>query len=336
MTFKVGITRDLLDATGGPCFGARALDELSANPAIEWEWIPEALDVITPDVAARYDGLHVNLPRVTAESVGRADCRVKIIARNGVGYDSVDIPALTAKGIVLTNTPIAVRRPVAVATLTLLFALAGRLIEKDRLVRSGRWNDRTSYMGQGLTGRTLGLVGGGGIGQEILALARPFFGRMIVADPYADPARIAALGAAIVPIDMLMAEADYVVVCCLLNSETHHLIDARRFALMKPAAYFLNVGRGPIVDEKALIDALRRRLIAGAALDVTEHEPIEPDNPLLSLENVLITPHALCWTDECFHDIAATALRSIVAVSRGERPIHVVNPEVYAKRAPAT
>jgi phosphoglycerate dehydrogenase-like enzyme len=336
MTFKVGITRDLLDATGAPCFGSRALDELSANPAIEWEWIPEALGVITPDVAARYDGLHVNLPRVTAESVGRADCRVKIIARNGVGYDSVDIPALNAKGIVLTNTPIAVRRPVAVATLTLLFALAGRLIEKDGLVRAGRWNDRTSYMGQGLTGRTLGLVGGGGIGQEILALARPFFGHMIVADPYADAARIATLGATIVPIDALMAEADYVVTCCLLNSETHHLIDACRFALMKPTAYFLNVGRGPIADEKALIEALRRGLIAGAGLDVTEQEPIEPDNPLLGLENVLITPHALCWTDECFHDIAATALRSIVAVSRGERPTHVVNPEVYVKAVSAT
>ncbi len=331
MTFKVGITRDLLDASGTPAFGTRALDELNANPDIQWEWIPEALDVITPEVAGRYDGLHVNIPRVTAESVARADCRVKIIARNGVGYDSVDIAALNAKGIVLTNTPIAVRRPVAVATLTLLFALAGRLVQKDALVRTGRWNDRTSFMGQGLTGRTLGLVGGGGIGQEILSLARPFFGRMIVADPYADAARIDVLGAATVPLDQLMADADYVVVCCLLNSETHHLISAGRLALMKPTAYFLNVGRGPITDERALIDALRRGQIAGAGLDVTEQEPIAPDSPLLGLENVLITPHALCWTDECFHDIAATALRSIVAVSRGERPTHVVNPEAYGK-----
>jgi D-3-phosphoglycerate dehydrogenase len=336
MTFKVGITRDLLDAAGAPLFGPRALDELDADPAIEWEWVPEDLDVITPDVAARYDGLHVNLPRVTAESVARADCRVKIIARNGVGYDSVDIPALNAKGIVLTNTPIAVRRPVAVATLTLLFALAGRLVEKDELVRAGRWNDRTNFMGQGLTGRTLGLVGGGGIGQEILSLARPFFGRMIVADPYGDAARIGALGASIVPIDTLMAEADYVVVCCLLTSETHHLINARRFALMKPTAYFLNVGRGPITDEKALADAVRRGQIAGAGLDVTEQEPIAPDSPLLDLDNVLITPHALCWTDECFHDIAATALRSIVAVSRDERPAHVVNPEAYDRAARTT
>ena len=330
MVFKVGVTRDLLDASGKPCFGPLALGELAANAAIEWEWVPEDLDVVTPEVAARYDGLHVNLPRVTAASVARADCRLKIVARNGVGYDSVDVAALTAKGIVLTNTPVAVRRPVAVATLTLLFALAGRLVKKDALVRSGRWNDRTDFMGQGLTGRTIGLVGGGGIGQEILSVARPFFGRMIVADPYADAQRIAALGASIVPLDQLMAQADYVVVCCLLNKETHHLIDARRFALMKPTAYFINVGRGPIMDEQALITALRDGRIAGAGLDVTEKEPIEPDNPLISMDNVLITPHALCWTDECFHDIAATALRSIVAVSRGERPAHVVNAEVYA------
>lgn len=329
MTFRVGITRDLLDGQGAPCFGPRALDELAANPDIEWEWVPEDLTEVTPDVAARYDGLHLNLPRLTPASVARADCRLKIVARNGVGYDTVDIPAVTAKGIVLTNTPIAVRRPVAVATLTLLFALAGRLVKKDELVRTGRWNDRTSFMGQGLTSRTIGLVGAGGIGQEILSVARPFFGRMIVADPYADAGRIAALGASIVPLDTLMAEADFVVVCCLLNDETYHLIDAGRFGLMKPTAYFLNVGRGPIMDERALIATLQAGRIAGAGLDVTEQEPIAPDNPLLQMENVLITPHALCWTDECFHDIAATALRSIVDVSLGRRPAHVVNPQVY-------
>lgn len=328
MVFKVGVTRDLLDGRGEPCFGLRAFDELKANPEIEWEWVPEDLTVVTPEVAARYDGLHLNLPRLTAESVARSDCRLRIVARNGVGYDTVDIPALNERGIILTNTPLAVRRPVAVATLTLLFALAGRLVEKDQLVRTRRWNDRTSFMGTGLTTRTLGIVGAGGIGRELMGLARPFFGRMIAADPYADPTPIAALGGAIVPLDTLMREADFVVVCALLNKETHHLVDARRFALMKPTAYFLNVGRGPIMDEKALIDALREGRIAGAGLDVTEQEPIAHDNPLLGLENVLITPHALCWTDECFHDIAATALRSIVDASLGKRPAHVVNPEV--------
>ncbi len=333
MTFKIGITRDLLTSAGVPAFGERALEIVSGQQDIAWEWLPEDIPEITPEIAARYDGLHVNIPRVTGRSVARADCRLKIIARNGVGYDSVDIPALTAKGIVLTNTPVAVRRPVAVATLTLIFALAGRLLEKNDIVRQGRWNDRTSYMGQGLTTRTLGLVGAGGIGQELLPLARPFFARMIAADPFADAGPISALGATIVPLDQVMSEADFVVVCCPLDDATRGLIDDACFARMKPSAYFINVARGPIVDEPALIRALQAGRIAGAGLDVTTREPVEPDNALLDMDNVIITPHALCWTDECFHDIAASALGSIVDVARGRRPAHVVNPQVYAMGA---
>lgn len=331
MTFKVGITRDLLDARGEPAFGPRALDVLAGNPDIAWEWIDEEVKEVSPALCARYDGLFINLPRVTAASVSGNDCRVRIIARNGVGYDAVDIAALTSKGIYLTNTPVAVRRPVAVATLTLVFALAGRLLDKNRLVREGRWNERTSFMGQGLTSRTIGLVGAGGVGQEILRVARPFFGRMIAADPFADPAIVKSLGAEIVPIETVMSEADYVVVCCLLDETTRHLVDANLLARMKPSAYFVNVGRGPIVDEPALIAALREGRIAGAGLDVTNREPIEPDNALLAMDNVIITPHALCWTDECFHDIAATALQSIVDVSLGRRPVHVVNRDVVPR-----
>lgn len=326
MAFKVGVTRDLMMADGQPCFGPRAFDVLKGNRDIAWEWLPEDVVEVTPDIAARYDGLHVNAPRVTSATLARSDCRLKIIARNGVGYDTVDLPAASAKGIVVTNTPIAVRRPVAVATLTMIFALAGRLFKKHELVHTGRWNERASFMGQGLTGRTLGLIGAGGIGQEILRLARPFFGSMIVADPYADAATVTGLGACIVPLDALMRDADFVVVCCLLNDATWHLIDARKLALMKPTAYYLNMGRGPIHDEKALAETLKSGRIAGAGLDVTEREPIEPDSPLLGMENVIITPHALCWTDECFHEIASTALQSIVDVSLGRRPAHVVNP----------
>jgi D-3-phosphoglycerate dehydrogenase len=327
--FKVGLSRDMLTRAGTPCFDPAALEILRGNPAISWEWIADDVSEITPDIAARYDAVHINLPRVTPATLARADCRLKIIARNGVGYDSVDLPAATKRGIAVTNTPIAVRRPVAVATLTLLFALAGQLLQKNQLSRTGRWNDRVDVMGQGLATRTLGLIGAGGIGQEILRLARPFFGRMIAADPHADKARVGALGAALVPLDDVMRQSDFVVVCCLLNEETRHLVNAPRLALMKPSAYFLNVGRGPITDETALIAALRDGRIAGAGLDVTEREPIEPDNPLLTMDNVIVTPHALCWTDECFRDIAETALQSILDVSLGRRPRHVVNPQIY-------
>jgi len=333
MVFKVGITRDLMMADGTPCFVPAAFGELEKEEtAIAWEWLPATVDEITPDIMAQYDGLHVNLPRVTRASAARGDCRVKIIARNGVGYDSVDVAALAEKGIVVTNTPVAVRRPVAVATLTLLFALAGRLFAKDRLVRTGRWNDRVEHMGLGLTTRTLGLVGAGSIGQEIARLAKPFFGRIIAADPYVGEAVIAAAGASKVPLDTVLGDSDFVVVCSLLTPQTRHMIDARAFSLMKPTAFFLNVGRGPIHDEAALIAALRAGQIAGAGLDVTEVEPIQPDNPLLQMDNVIITPHALCWTDECFEDIARTALRSLADYAAGRRPVHVIDPVAWDRR----
>jgi phosphoglycerate dehydrogenase-like enzyme len=180
--FRLGLTRDLLTPSGTPSFGMGALEVLNSQPNIEWEYLPESLTEITPDVAARYDGLYVNSPQVTAASVARADRRVRIVARHGVGYDSVDVAALAAQGVTVTNTPVAVRRPVAVASLTLIFALAGRLFAKDRLIRAGRWHERTGHMGLGLTTRTLGVIGAGGIGRELLALAKPFGWRMLAAE----------------------------------------------------------------------------------------------------------------------------------------------------------
>jgi D-3-phosphoglycerate dehydrogenase len=329
MTFRLGIVRDVLNAAGEPSFGSAALDVLKGNPGLEWEYTAEAVKEISPDIAARYDGLYVNSSRVGAATVARGDCRLRIVARHGVGYDSVDVGALSARSIVLTNTPLAIRRPVAVATLTLLFALAGRLFAKDRITRAGRWAERNDLMGTGLVGRTLGIVGGGGIGQELLKVSAPFGMRRLVSDPYASDEALRALNATRVPLERLMRESDFVVVACLLTDETRHMIGTQQFALMKPGAYFINVARGPIVDEPALIEALRARRIAGAGLDVFEQEPVDPANPLLGMENVIVTPHALCWTDECFHAIAASGLQGVVDFSLGRRPAHIVNPEAW-------
>ena len=325
MPFKIASTRDLMTESGGACFPDYAFDVLKSEPRIEWEWLDENVTEITPDIMARYDGLHVNLPRVTAASVARSDCRCKIIARNGVGYDTVDVDAMTAKGILVTNTPIAVRRPVAVATLTLLFALAGRLMEKDKLVRNGLWDARVNCMGAGLTTRTLGLIGAGSIGQEIIRLARPFFEQVIATDPHVPADQIAAAGGQKLELEAVLQNSDFVVVCCLLTDQTRHLMDAAAFARMKPTAYFINVGRGPIHDEAALVEALQNKRIAGAGLDVTEIEPLPIDSPLLTMDNTIITPHALCWTDECFADIAGTAFQSIVDFVQGRSPTHCVN-----------
>ena len=323
--FRVGLTRDILTPDGAPSFGSGPLAPLAGDPRIEWEFLPESVDEITPDIMARYDGLYVNLPRVTAASVARADLRVKIVSRHGVGYDSVDVAALAARGVITTNTPVAVRRPVAVAALTFIFALAGRLVEKDRLTRTGRWNERTGWMGQGLTTRTLGVIGAGGIGRELLALARPFGWKMLAADPFVDPAAVAAVGAERVTMERLLQSSDFVVATVLLNAATRHLMNAERFAQMKRSAYFINLSRGPIVDEAALIAALQAGKIVGAGLDVFEQEPIAPDNPLLKMDNVLLTPHALCWTDECFDAIAREGLGCILDFANGRVPKSVIS-----------
>jgi len=198
---------------------------------------------------------------------------------------------------------------------------------KDRLTRAGRWHERMENMGRGLTGRTLGVIGAGRIGKELLRMARVFELNLLAADPLVDAVELGYLGARKVDLDTLMAESDFVVVCCLLDAATRHLVGAPQFARMRPDAYFINVARGPIVDEAALIAALQRGQFAGAALDVFEQEPVDPANPLLAMDNVIVTPHSLCWTDECFHNMATTGLTSIVDALCGRRPQFVVNPQ---------
>jgi len=325
---RVGLTRDILDSRGDPAFGATALGILDRAPGIAWEYLPEIVPAITADHAARYDAIYVNLPRVPAAAVARADCRLRVVARHGVGYDSVDVAAMTRAGVIVTHTPSSMPRPVATIALSFVLALAGRLFLKDRLTRTGRWHERMDNMGIGLTGRTLGVVGAGRIGKELLRMARVFDLKLLAADPYVNAIELGYLVARKVDLDTLLREADFAVVCCLLNDETRHLIGAAQFARMRPTAHFVNVARGPIVDEAALIDALRAGRIAGAALDVFETEPVAPDNPLLAMENVIVTPHSLCWTDECFHNMAATGLASIVDALAGRTPEFVVNREV--------
>ena len=325
---KVGLTRDILDSRGEPAFGAAALEILDRAPGIAWEYLDSVVPEITADHAARYDALYVNLPRVPAAAVARLDCRLAVVARHGVGYDSVDIPAMTEAGVIVTHTPSSMPRPVATIALSFVLALAGRLFLKDRLTRTGRWHERMDNMGMGLTGRTLGVVGAGRIGKELLRMARTFDMRLLAADPHVNAIELGYVGARKVDLDTLLSESDFVVVCCLLNEGTRHLIGAPEFARMRSTAYFLNVARGPIVDESALIDALEAKRIAGAALDVFEQEPIAPTNPLLAMDNVILTPHSLCWTDECFHNMASTGLQSIVDALNGRRPEFVVNPDV--------
>jgi phosphoglycerate dehydrogenase-like enzyme len=321
--FRVGVTSDILDSRGEPAFGR---EPLKALDAVQWEWLPRGLREITAEHAAGFDALYVNSPRVPAAAVARSDLRLKLISRHGVGYDSVDVDAMTRAGVLVANTPNAVPRPVATIALTFVLALAHRLMAKDRITRAGRWAERLEHMGTGLTGRTLGVIGAGRIGKELLRLSRVFDLKLLAADPYAETLELSYIGARQVPLAELMAQADFVVITCLLNEETRGLVGARELALMKPSAYLINVARGPVVDEKALYQALAARRIAGAGLDVFEEEPTPADNPILKLDNVIVSPHALCWTDELFGNIARTAIGAIVAVHAGRRPEFIVNP----------
>ncbi len=326
--FRVGLTRDFLKPDGTPAFDQAAFAVLKSDPRIACEYIKDATNEVTADQAAQYDAIVVLTPRVTAATVARADKRLSLIARFGVGYDSVDVPALTKAGVALTITPDGVRRPVATIILTFVLALAHNLIIKDRLTKQGRWGERTNYMGTGLTGKVFGSIGVGNIGREVFKLLAPLEMQHIACDPVADKAEMAKAGITLVDMDTLLRSADFVSVSCPLSEKTRGLVGARELRLMKKTAYLINTARGPIVDEKALIQALANKQIAGAALDVFEIEPTPADNPILKFENVITTPHALCFTDECFRLIAESAFRSTLAVARGEAPATIVDRAV--------
>jgi D-3-phosphoglycerate dehydrogenase len=326
-SFSVGITRDTLRADGTSIFDKRAL-RIFEDAGLAWEFIPDNVKELTAAHGARYDALCVLNPKVPAAVVSAPDRRVKIVARMGVGYDSVDVKACTANGVILTNTPDGVRRPVATSILALILALSHKLATKDRITRDGRWAETTNYMGVGLTGRTVGSIGVGNIGGELFRLLAPLDMVHLAYDPYVKAEDAAKLRVRLVDKQTVFRESDFVCVNTPLTPETRGFIGAEEFSLMKPSAYFINTARGPIVDEKALYTALAERRIAGAALDVFEQEPIAPDNPLLTFDNVIVTPHSICWTDEFFRNNAESAFRSVVAVASRKTPAYVVNRDV--------
>ena len=328
--FRVGITRDTLRADGTSIFDKEALQILEAA-GLQWEFIPEDVKELTAAHGATYDALCVLNPKVPAAVVSGPGRRVKIVARMGVGYDAVDVAACTANGVIVTNAPDGVRRPVATTILLLILALSHKLMTKDAITRAGRWTETTKHMGVGLSGKTVGSLGVGNIGGEAYRLLAPLDMVHIAFDPYMKAEEAAKLRVRLTDKDTVLREADFVFINMPLTPETRKMVGERELALMKPTAYLINTSRGPIVDEKAIHQALSQRRIAGAALDVFEQEPIAPDNPLLTLDNVIVTPHSICWTDEFFRNNAESAFRSVVAVARGETPTFVVNRDVLKR-----
>jgi phosphoglycerate dehydrogenase-like enzyme len=326
MNAKVGLSPDLFDTHGRPMFGDAVLS-LFSDAGVAWSILRVSGGQLPAAAFTDYDAILIGSSKVSEKELANESGKLRIIARNGVGYDAVDTAALAQRGILLTNTPIPVRNAVATTAVAFILALTLRLPLKSRLAREeGRWRERGNYPGLALAGRTLGIIGLGGIGRELVRLMQPFEMAVLAADPHVDAGSAAQVGATLTSLEALLKQSDVVVVACLLNESTRHLLNAERLRLMKPGAYLINVARGPIIDEAALIEVLREARIAGAGLDVFEKEPPEPNNPLLTMESVIPTAHSLCWTDAFVEAVARDAISGIIEVLNGHWPKYVVNP----------
>jgi D-3-phosphoglycerate dehydrogenase len=279
------------------------------------------------------DGLVISSSPVTRAVMGALE-GLKVAMRTGVGYDVIDVPAATELGVVVVNVPDIWIREVANHAVALLLAWNRKIGPLDREVRAGVWSSRVPGERTGsLHGETVGVVGLGNIGSAFARRMAAFETTVIACDPYVDDARFAALGVERVTLEALAERSDYVSVHTLLNAGTRHLIGEAFFRRMKPTALLINTSRGPVVDEQALIRALRDRRLAGAALDVWEQEPVAADNPLLRMDNVIATPHAAYFSSPAVAQVPRRCGEEVARVLTGQRPLNVVNPEVYAPGA---
>lgn len=278
------------------------------------------------------EGVVVRTAPFTREIIEAADS-LKVIARHGVGVDNIDIPAATEKGILVLNTPNANAVSVAEHTIVAIGALAKKVLSMDRATRNGSWETRNEYKAVDLDGKTLGLVGVGRIGSLVARKASAAFGMKVIAyDPYVKREVAQEAGITLVSdVSEVFRSADVVSLHTPLTQETRGFVNAERLAMMKPTAFLVNFSRGEVVDEKALYEALKNGSIAAAALDVFEQEPPQKDNPLFTLDNVLLSPHSAALTRECVIRMATGAAEGVRDVLTGKEPKWVVNREVLGR-----
>jgi phosphoglycerate dehydrogenase-like enzyme len=326
--FRVALSGGFLLPDGSPAYPDFDLSLLDAEPNLEYAYL-ERVEEIGAEQMADFDALILLGARFARGSIPPGQ-RLAVVARFGVGYDNVDVEACTEAGVAVVITPDGVRRPVAVAILTMMLALTGKLMIKDKLTRMGPegYALKSDHMGVGLVGKTLGSIGVGNIGSEMFRLAKPFDMHFIAHDPYVDPSGVELLEVRLLDLETVFRDSDILTLNCPLTDETRHLVNAERLALMKPTAYLINTARGPVIDQKALTEALQQKRIAGAGLDVQEKEPPDADDPILKLDNVIFAPHALCWTDQCFAGIGAADVRASLDVMHGREPTGIVNRSI--------
>ncbi|MFW5846107.1 MAG: NAD(P)-dependent oxidoreductase [Planctomycetota bacterium] len=329
--FTIALTADFNAADGTPRYRDIGTDLLDAADGVSYRYLDQHHPELSAAQLADSQGVIVLTPKVTAASLSKSQ-DLLAVGRFGVGYDGVDVAACTANDVCLFITAGAVDRPVAEATVMWMLALGHRLRAKDELARAGGWDARSGLMGGELRDRTLGLVGCGGIARSVLRLLAGWgMQTPLVFDPFLKEEQAEELGVRVVDLDTLLAESDYVSIHCPLTDSTRGLIGAAQLQRMRESAYLINTARGGIVDEAALDAALREGQIAGAALDCFESEPLQAPPRFADLDNVLMAPHSIAWTNELFRDIGRYACQGMIDLAEGRRPHGVINPEVFER-----
>ena len=276
-----------------------------------------------------YDGLAIRSATKVTRPLIEAASRLKVVGRAGIGVDNVDVPAATQRGVILTNTPGVLDDATATHTMTLLLATARRIAESDKFVRDGKWLGWAPmfFVGLDVDRKTLGIAGLGRIGKSVAHRARAFDMKIIYSDVRRDLDFEKATGARQVDKDTLLRESDFLTLHVPLTPDTRHYIGERELKAMKPTAVLINASRGPVVDEKALVKALREHQIWGAGLDVFEDEPKLADG-LIDLPNAVIVPHIASATPETRLAMGQIAVNNIIKVLNGGAPDTCVNPDV--------
>jgi D-3-phosphoglycerate dehydrogenase len=257
--------------------------------------------------------------------------KCKIIVRQGIGFDNIDIKAAAEKNIIVCNVPDYCTDEVSDHTIALILSLVRKVPVYSGLVKNGIWDIKSVSPIRRLSTLVLGLAGFGKIAREVARKAKPFGFRIMAFDPYVSPQLAEECGVDLVNFEDLIKESDIISIHVPLSKETLHLFDKTKFSLMKPTAYIVNTGRGPLINEKDLYEALKNNRLAGAALDVLEQEPPQKDNPLLALENVIVTPHAAFYSEESYIDLRRKAVQEVKRVLSNQPPLNQVNKSASVK-----
>jgi len=283
------------------------------------------------DIVPYYDGIIVGMDEVT-EKVIYSSNKLKVIAKHGIGLDNIDLNAATKHGVIVTFVPQENAESVADFTFCLILALARKIINAHLSTIKGEWSP-LKFVGKEIYGKTLGIIGLGSIGLRVAKRAKGFDMRILctTAHPEKHKKEAEIYGIEFVNLETLLKESDIITIHVPLTPETKGMIGSKELSLMKKDALLINTARGPIIDEKALIEALKEKKIAGAALDVFEKEPPDKDNPLFKLENVIVAPHMASYTIEALSRVDLTLAQDLVKALKGEKPKYIANPQVFEK-----